>query len=1234
MIKAPSACVPGSEHVCSEKVSSLIASCQWNDKWNDQWNDQWNEKRSLLRRIAERVCGAAILAGALVLISPFAAHAQTGGVAARVTERIDNSQLVTLHGNTHMLARAQFDQGAAPPDLPMNRIMLVLKRSADQETALQNLLTEQQVNSSPNFHKWLTPDQFGQQFGPADADIQAVTSWLASYGFQSIKVSRGRTVIEFSGTAAQVAAGLHTSIHKYTVNGESHWANASDPQIPAALAPVIAGVASLHNFPKRAASSRSTQIANLTRDSNGKPQIAFADNSHGLAPGDFNTIYNIAPTMTGAGITIGVIARTNINPQDIIDFKNTFGLPGGAPNIILNGPDPGNLGGGEEAEAVLDATWSGAVAPGATVDLVISEPTNAAAGEDLSEFYIIDNNLADVMTESFSVCEAAFQQNNDLFGVNGFAALYSGMAEQAAAQGITYTVASGDSGPDGCANPNIVQASVEGPSVNLLASTPFTVAVGGTQFNDLVSPSTYWESNTNAPNFGAALKYIPENVWNESCNGTVCGTMTPGLWSSGGGASIAFTRPSWQAGVAGIPTTGSARLVPDVSMAAAGHDGYVLCLDGSCQGTGCPPPGTGPCFSILSGTSASAQVFGGVMALVDQKVGGRVGIANFALYKLASPTFETLANCNASAIPILATENTCIFNDVTLGDTNLKIVGEDGFVAGVGYDEATGLGSVNVTNLINNWHLAVSAASTTTLSLNGGTAVNITHGTSVPVSITVAATPPGTGTPTGDVSLIGTSSTDKGVDGFTLDSTGKVNSTTTLLPGGTYQVHAHYGGDGTFLGSDSTPPISVTVAPELSQISAGLVIAAGNTCSTVNSVTYGSSYVLTVTVADQHVTTAPCAPNETGSIPTGTVSLTDTVLGVTNPLDGGSLKLNSLGEAEDQAVQLPVGTHTISATYSGDPSFSASGPTTAVIVVSSASTSTSLVASQTAVATGANVALTATVATTSNATASSLQEPTGKVQFFSNGISIGTIAVAGSVNNNTLFAQATAQLSTTALPAGTDVITATYSGDGNYSPSAASSSVTVNVGTSGVNVQFGCASSTITIGLPGQSGTCLVTVSGANNFSGNVALTCGISGGPAGANDFPTCSVAPGTITLTSSTQSGTATLMVATTAASHLLAPPSHRQGPNWLLISEIGAAFACLFLLAIASRQRRGVVTFAAVLFITMAAITGCSGGNSSGTGITSNPGTTTGTYTFTVKVTPAGGTTTLLPVTVNVQ
>ena len=947
-----------------------------------------------LRRALAQFRRAAMLVGALALFAPLAAFAQGNAVRPRVTDRVDIAQLATLSGNKHPLAGAQHDQGAAPPDLPMNRVMLVLKRGSDQEASLQNLLVQQQVTSSPSFHKWLTPDQFGQQFGPADADIQAVTSWLASFGFQSIKVSKGRTVIEFSGTASQVETALHTPIHRYVVNGESHWANANDPQIPAALAPVVAGFVSLHNFPKKPASVRSGKMASLTRTPNGKPQITFSDGSHGLAPADFNTIYNIAPTMTGSGVTIGVIARSNIVAQDVADFRSTFNLGGTAPTIIVNGPDPTDLGGGEEAEAVLDATWPGAVAPAATVDLVVSESTNADAGEDLSEFYIVDNNLADIMTESFSVCESVFGTQ-----LSAAASFYSGMAEQAAAQGITYLVASGDGGPDSCDDPSAVPTTPTAASVNILASTPFTVAVGGTEFHDCDTLPTcndtsgkYWGAN--GTNSGSAKSYIPENVWNESCTVAQCGSSLTGLWSSGGGQSSIFTKPPWQAGVTGIPTA-DARFVPDVSVAAANHDGYALCLNASCQASNtiCQG-GVGPCFSILSGTSASAQAFGGIMALVVQNIGARVGIANYALYKLAAaqpPTAPANSTCDGSNTTT-PPAGTCIFNDVTVGDTNIPEVSplETGFKAGAGYDEATGLGSVNVTKLVNNWHTAILEGTTTTLTLNGGTAVNITHGMPVQVGITVTPVPPAAGTPTGDVSLIANSNTDLGVDCFTLNgSASNCNPTnsTIFLPGSgntPYQVHAHYQGDGTFLGSDSTP-VTVTVKPEGSRTGLGIVVTTSTSCSTATSVAYGSPYVLTVVVADLNAGSTPCAPSESGSSPTGSVTVTDSFNGgAAAPLDGGSFKLNSFGYFEDQAVNLSVGTHSIQATYPGDNSFSASNTNAPTVTVTKATTTAAVTPSATSVAANAAFSLTVLVDTqtsTSPAVGSTGAAPTGTVTF-------------------------------------------------------------------------------------------------------------------------------------------------------------------------------------------------------------------------------------------------------------
>src|SRR5215470_1553114 len=164
-----------------------------------------------------------------LLVITALATAQQNNIEPRIVQPLDETQLTTLKGNTHRLARQQFDRGPAPPDLPMQRMLLVLKRSDEQESALRRLLDDQQDKGSPNYHKWLTPEQFGRQFGPADQDIQTVTAWLQMHGFQIGQVTKGRTVIEFSGTAAQVQEALHTSIHKFVVNGEEHWANASDP---------------------------------------------------------------------------------------------------------------------------------------------------------------------------------------------------------------------------------------------------------------------------------------------------------------------------------------------------------------------------------------------------------------------------------------------------------------------------------------------------------------------------------------------------------------------------------------------------------------------------------------------------------------------------------------------------------------------------------------------------------------------------------------------------------------------------------------------------------------------------------------------------------------------------------------------------------------------------------------------------------------------------------------------
>jgi Pro-kumamolisin, activation domain/Bacterial Ig-like domain (group 3) len=848
-----------------------------------------------------------------------------------VTQPVDETRLTVLKGNTHRLARPEFDQGAAPATLPMQRMLLVLKRSPQQEAALRKLLDDQQDKASPNYHKWLTPAQFGQQFGPADTDMQAITSWLQSHGFQ-VESTKGRTVLEFSGSASQVQEAFHTAIHKYVVNGEEHWANSSDPWIPTALTPAVAGVLTLHNFLKKPHIHFSPQpvAAKLVSAGPGKrPQVTFpAQNgqpvTNALAPQDYAVIYNMSPLnvdVIGNGTTIGVVGRSNLynGGQDVSDFfnvvgsANNFNKPGF--NIVLDGPDPGDLGGGEEAEATLDSTWSGAVAPGATVDLVVSASTNTTDGIDLSELYIVENNLADIMTESFGTCEY-YSTDSQVAGVNA-------LAEQAAAQGITYFVSAGDDGAEGCDDQDSETVATGPLSVNLLASTPYTVAVGGTQFNENGDETKYWTST--APISETAISYIPEDVWNASCSTATCGSNAgisagSGGVSSGnlgsGGTFAGFPKPVWQTGFGD-----GSRDVPDVALTSAGHDPYLLCIEGSCE-----PDSSGNFYIyFVWGTSAAAPSFAGIMAMVDQQASPpnywpapRQGQANYVLYSLAAMQQANTALtglCNGSSTSTLP-NTACVFNDVTVGNNavpgeiNYGLADAD-YQAGVGYDMASGLGSVNVGNLVSHWDSAASNfhATTTTLTLNSST--TLVHGS--PLSFTAAVGPTsGTGTPTGDVALLISAFPVVQGEGFFTLTSGSISSSISSLPGGTYALAAQYGGDATFAGSTSLPTPDVTISPE------------------------PSATVVSVLTADQNGNPIPFSGGAFGSFvylradvsgksghgfPSGSVTFSDAfgpIPSATNPYT-----LNSQGNTAtpNGVLTFDTGTHSISASYSGDASF-------------------------------------------------------------------------------------------------------------------------------------------------------------------------------------------------------------------------------------------------------------------------------------------------------------------------
>jgi hypothetical protein len=1234
------------------------------------------------RKLTAALLAFAIFAFAALLSQ--SAAAQTKVVPSLITQAVDETQLSTLHGNTYPLARAEFDKGAAPPDLPMARMMLVLKRSPEQQAALSALMNEQQDKSSPNYHNWLTPVDFGKQFGPSDQDIQTVVSWLGSHGFLVAKVSNGRTIIEFSGTASQVKEAFRTEIHKFAVNGEEHWANSRDPQIPSALAPIVAGPLTLHNFPRKSMMqvvgpfTRTKATGKVRPDTTAKftfaggicPSVCF-----GVAPPDFAKIYNVGPLYTanidGTGQTIAIVAQSNINPADIAQFRTLFGLPPNQPNVILNGPDPGLQ--GAETEADLDVEWAGAVAKGATIDLVVSESTETSLGADLSAQFIVDNNLAPVLNESFGICELGLGDAGNQF--------YNSLWEQAAAQGISVFVSSGDNGSAGCSDHGAPPPHTDtfGIQVSGFASTPFNVAVGGTDFNQAGTtaanqPSNFWNTTpSDTPTVASAKGYIPETTWNDTCtNGilsaqvfggspdpevncnnsgfagavnTVGGSGGPSNCTSSDGQTPSscqggYAKPTWQAGP-GVPADGK-RDIPDVSLFASGGfftlSFYIICeQDFNPAATSCDPNQTQTDFVGVGGTSASSPSFAGIMAMVVQKTGSRQGNPNFVLYPLAAKAGNS---CPSSASPA----SSCIFNDIPPGTTNAmpcasgstpacipKHSGDaiailPGFATTAGYDEATGLGSVNATNLVNHWNDVATTlkGSITTFGLPTSSPVTITHGQSVNVSATVVAQT-SSGIPTGSVAL--ETSNNQGVGAFQLSAAGlfaAVSGSTTNLPGGTYTVTARYSGDGVFAPSTSGA-VNVTVSPENSQTQEMVELFNPFTGQITNpnatNFTFGTPQLLRVNVASTSAT-ASCAQNKAGSLgcPTGTITLTDSG----TPLDGGSFTLNVLGYTEDQLLDLPAGSHSITASYSGDASFQPSSAAADNITVTQAPTTVMVATMLPSIPSGSPLTIQATVATQSFGT-----PPTGTVTFFSGSSTLGAVAVTGGVNqmNSTSGATATFTTAPNQLANGQDSITAQYKGDNNYSGSPMSPAVVVTVGTP-PGVSISASPTKVTVSSPGSSGTTALTFTATNGFTGTINLSpssCTML--PSGAS----CSFSPASVTLTSTTTTATANLSVATMAPSSVVpllkAPPSMPTG--WVGTSTFFMAMLILLSLKAASRKRWG--TTLALLFLgSVAGLVACSGGSSKPT----NPGTPAGTSTFNVTVSTGTGSSQTVQITLVVK
>jgi subtilase family serine protease len=623
------------------------------------------------------VQSAGRLLGLLLALSPAlspAASVAAAGPVARIAGPIEESQRVELKDATPRALSASTDLGAADPALPVERVVVVLGASAAQEADLVQFLRNVQTRGRPEYHHWLTPAAFGQRFGVAASDLAIIRAWLQSRGFQLQAQTPSRRSIVFSGTIGQLNESFGTRMHQYRWHGERHLSNSMNPTIPRALSAVVRGFASLHDFRLRPQFVHSRL----------RPETDLTNGAHALGPGDFAIIYDLATTyargIRGSGSTIAVIGRSDVESVDISNFRSTFGLSTSQPAVVLAGSDPGFVA-NDQTESDLDLEWSGGVAPSASLKFVTAASTSTTDGVVLSAQFAVEQNLADVITVSYGSCETSAD-------ISGGTTFFNQLWQQAAAQGTSVFVSSGDSGAAGCDAPTSVTAT-GGAAVNQLCSSAYSTCVGGTEFTaDIATPSTYWNGGNTPVTLASALQYIREAAWNES--GTVSGGSR--LWASGGGTSLYFTKPAWQLST-GVPSDGR-RDVPDVAFnAAANHDPYLIFSSDS---------NSSSTLEGIGGTSAAAPSLAGIAALVIQQQGGRVGSFNPILYSLSARQ---------------AAGGAAVFHTITRG--NNSVPGQAGFSASSGdpvYNQATGLGSLDAGALVAHWgdYVAATAGLTPT----------------------------------------------------------------------------------------------------------------------------------------------------------------------------------------------------------------------------------------------------------------------------------------------------------------------------------------------------------------------------------------------------------------------------------------------------------------------------------------------------------------------------------------
>jgi hypothetical protein len=1064
------------------------------------------------------------------------------------------SVAVVLPGSKPPRNSFAVDRGTASASLKLGRMLLLLAPSAAQRQALVTELAGQQNAASPAYHQWLTPAAFAESYGVSSTDAAAVSAWLTSAGFAVAPLPAGRGWIEFSGTVAQVEQAFGAKVRLVSISGTTRAVLVGNISIPTALAPVVAGLVSLDGSLTEPAL---TTPQPLTIETSALAALATPEHAPALTPQLVARLVDLTPLtksgLTGAGETIAIASRSNVNSADVAAFRSAFGLAASPLAVAVDGDDPGLTDG--QAEATLVASWAGAAAPGAQILLAPAASTLATDGVDLSLVAIVDQDLAQVAAVGYSGCEAGLSAAHQQF----YAALY----RQAAAEGITVVAAAGDGGAAACTPAGGTAGVGTGYGVNALASTEWNVAVGVAGYG----------AN------GAAAGNSALEAWSPA-------SAADPAYAGGGGASKLNARPAWQpASTSNHAAAVSSRALPDLALPAAldtnANAGLAFCLSNPATVSGCTLVRAG-------GSGAATALFSGIAAILDQKYGDQ----KYGALGNIAPNLYLTNQSAASA-----------FNDVAQGSAQLPCAegsagcgatGAIGYTAGTGYDLATGLGVPDAAQLVN--HLVTSYATgiTPTVTLTASPSAS-EYNPSAEVTFTIRVVDStGAGIPSGEVAI---SNITRGYDALTNDvtltSSGSVTTGATATFTETMKDLLTYDGNTTYTGTYSLGAFFDSYTSDYNAVVSGaldtVTVEPSPMTLTITSSSYspavGSSITITMTAKASLV----------GSVaPTGNVMLY---------VNGSAYGTSTLAATSTSGVYtstftvtVPSTTTTIYAIYAGDDNYATATSATTTITATKALVTVVLSANKTTAEEGTAVILTATVTPSSS---SSTTNPTGTVSFWEGTTELGSAtlsAVAG-----TTYSKAT--LTTQKLDGGTDSLTAVYAGDTNYA-GATSNTLTVTIEGFTLTADASNPATNLNI-VKGSSGAETFDITSVGGYSSTVQVICTVAN-----QDDMSCGASPQQVTPTATV---TFTITTYATGGPEYARDSRPRFWPR----AAGGLALAGVFLLLLPRGRRARVFLgrrFLALLML-LAGLAGSGMGCTSSPTAVANSGTPLGVATLKV-------------------